>query len=771
MLKKGKKMAVRCWVCLCLISISIWGCSAKDQDKSGSQEGTAKGRYLESELKLPEGADVVMDVCRMADGSIRIAAGDSKDKGGIWETKDGGKTWEMKLDYPKEITDVTDLSIESVLLSDKGGILLQVQDYSQASGTSFKEGIIQLQFWKMDEKGAATKLEVTDTSNVHFNSFFNEWKFTDEGMVVGRDTQGKIYQLDPSSQKIVRTYEGENLRYESFGIQGNVLIAVASTDMTMYDLASGKILETDSVLKNQLVSQSANTNGESEYNSLEVSSIFQKGSEKDSLFYCNAKGLFRHVLNGNISEQLINGSLTSLSNPALYIQHLTIMDDESFLVTCMDDSFHYKILKYAYAADVPSQPETKVKAYALSDSAALRQSIVLYQNENPDQYIELEIGMQSGDGATVSDTLKKLNTEIMAGQGPDLLVLDGLPVRSYIEKGILEDLSAVIGKISESDGLMDNVVNAFSGNGKIYAVPTRFSVPVIQAEEEVAVKAVDLESLAELSETLSKGGKSRHVLADMSSTALGSILYDVSSKSWMKEDGTIDETKLIEFYRMLKRIYQADSHQTDTEGKSTEDSYTDSSVGIDGGVLGFSEKIYGMNIGNISSLTQLAQVITANKKAGNSTYKPLNGQSEGVFVSRGVIGVSSKGTRKEEAMKLAEFLLSNEAQSGGMEEGIPVNKAAYDKLVKGTKAGEIVLTMGGEFEESGKFYLLNCEWPEAKEAEEFWNYAANLSTVSETDGILKEAVLEAVPEFVQGTVSESEAVKSVMKKVNLYLSE
>lgn len=108
-----------------------------------------------------------------------------------------------------------------------------------------------------------------------------------------------------------------------------------------------------------------------------------------------------------------------------------------------------------------------------------------------------------------------------------------------------------------------------------------------------------------------------------------------------------------------------------------------------------------------------------------------------------MIGVSSKGTREEEAKKLAEFLLSKEAQSGGMEEGIPVNKAAYDNIINSTKPGDIALTMGGQFEGDDKFYLLQASG----------------------------RVLETVPKLVQGSVSEDQAVKAVMKKVNLYLAE
>ena len=37
----------------------------------------------------------------------------------------------------------------------------------------------------------------------------------------------------------------------------------------------------------------------------------------------------------------------------------------------------------------------------------------------------------------------------MDGNGPDIILLDGLPVESYIEKGLLEDISDVINPLVE----------------------------------------------------------------------------------------------------------------------------------------------------------------------------------------------------------------------------------------------------------------------------------------------------------------------------------
>lgn len=42
--------------------------------------------------------------------------------------------------------------------------------------------------------------------------------------------------------------------------------------------------------------------------------------------------------------------------------------------------------------------------------------------------------MTDDNGVTLEDALKTLSTDILAGNGPDVLILDGMPVDSYVEK-------------------------------------------------------------------------------------------------------------------------------------------------------------------------------------------------------------------------------------------------------------------------------------------------------------------------------------------------
>ena len=65
----------------------------------------------------------------------------------------------------------------------------------------------------------------------------------------------------------------------------------------------------------------------------------------------------------------------------------------------------------------------------------MRQAASMFQLAHPDVRVELIDGQTEAGSTTVSDTIRALNTELLSGNGADVLVLDGLPADAYIEKG------------------------------------------------------------------------------------------------------------------------------------------------------------------------------------------------------------------------------------------------------------------------------------------------------------------------------------------------
>lgn len=58
----------------------------------------------------------------------------------------------------------------------------------------------------------------------------------------------------------------------------------------------------------------------------------------------------------------------------------------------------------------------------------------LFQRQNPDVHVVYDVALTGADAVTASDALRTLANELLAGKGPDLLVLDGMPIDSYVEK-------------------------------------------------------------------------------------------------------------------------------------------------------------------------------------------------------------------------------------------------------------------------------------------------------------------------------------------------
>ena len=128
----------------------------------------------------------------------------------------------------------------------------------------------------------------------------------------------------------------------------------------------------------------------------------------------------------------------------------------------------------------------------------------MFQRANQEVYIRYEIGMSGNDGVTSEDAIRNLNTKIMSGEGPDILLLDGLPLDSYEEKGILADLSSIIEEMDGDAALFPNIIEACKKGGKIYGLPIRIQVLLMAGRPEDLQKVKDLDSLAALLEEIRK---------------------------------------------------------------------------------------------------------------------------------------------------------------------------------------------------------------------------------------------------------------------------
>ena len=167
--------------------------------------------------------------------------------------------------------------------------------------------------------------------------------------------------------------------------------------------------------------------------------------------------------------------------------------------------------------------------------------------------------MTGDDGVVREDAIKNLNTKIMSGSAPDLIVLNGLPEQSYKEKGILADLTELEKGLTGENALFPNLVDAFREDGKIYSLPVRFRIPLVIGDPDTVKGITDLASVADAVEKLRQEHPQGSIIRQITEEQVLYTLGLSCSGAWIGGDGKLDEAKLTEFLTQAKRVYEAET--------------------------------------------------------------------------------------------------------------------------------------------------------------------------------------------------------------------
>lgn len=669
--------------------------------KDAGKDSAGRGRFMESEVTLPEGVSKIMAIEQLADGSIALFGSDKERMQFLTaKTDDLGENWEVQ----KITDDSLDAAcyIDSCAMDKDGTAALLIT-------SSNGEGEISSRICYVGADGAVSWQELTWSGEQA--PYLWELRFDAAGDLLGQSTVGTIYKIDRGTGACTPHCDTEGAYSYYFGVAGNLVFVVAGSEGVLcYDAADGSLVEENGALNEILLSGGSLSDGSVEYMSI----VFHEGTKEGQTIYANHDGIFSYMQGGSVSEQLVNGALTTLGDTTGAFTAVLMPDEEHFLAAVTDGRGEHKLLKYSYDKDALSMPEKELKVYALNDSAYLRQVISSYQRANQDVYVNLQIGMTGEDGVTAEDALRALNTDILAGNGPDVLILDGMPADSYIEKGMLADLTPLVEELRAGDGVFENVIAPYEQDGKIYQIPARFYLSVIIGEQE----AVDSEALL----------------------------------TWL---GT------------AKQLYDLEEH--------IEDGVVVSYVGY-GISLHDSENAFGilmgeceLSMGTLTSLAMLPTMLAAVHEAG-VTYDLLDRDAVRSFVPYQKVGIVSGTSYMEEAKGFVRTMLGSECGQS-TENGFSVNRAAYSAAsealqeVYGDGAGVAVST------DDGISLEVALNPPTNEEMTAFTDLLESLDTPSDTDSVIEELIMEQAKSALAGEKSVEDACAEIEKKVSLYLAE
>ena len=588
--------------------------------------------------------------------------------------------------------------------------------------------------------------------------------FDSNKQLIVRDTLGGLYGIDCTDGSKTVTFEiDEDTYIPYFDVVGTNCYIVTSDKVLCYDTTTGK--ETDELIAlTEQICSDDNLVYRNTDTGLPVT--FAKAENDNSIIFADYKGIFHYTTGGAVVEELVQGEQTALSNSGA-IFYGVYMQDETHLFVAGNNGMEGALYSYTYDADASANLNQELNIYALQDSDTLRQAVIIFRQEYADIYVNLEIGMTDDNGVTLEDALKTLSTDILAGNGPDVLILDGMPVDSYVEKGILTDISDVVDEVKASDGLVDSIVKDSTKDGKIYAIPTRFLVSFITSDQQTVDAGKSTQALADRIETLAKDKSTTYVVQQKMAEELLLDFYNVDSKNWAKEDGSLDETKVSDYLTQVKRIYDVDDHSDiESYGNFFESGMCD---GYRYGTLDsmdlFAETCK-VEFGTIADVEDFQLMLSAGSTDG-AVYGALSNGGISTYVPFLQAGVVSGGN--EDAGKaFVKTLLGKEA--GASSNGIPVNEAALKDQINALM-GRTETSMAFNRDGSDKIYTIEYRSMTQEEADAILAQLEAVEQSALTDRTIQNLVIEQGTSYVKGEQNLEETVNEITKKVNLYLAE
>lgn len=695
-----------------MMIFGITGCSSNMQNKKSSVDREIlKGRYLEENIEMPNGIKGLIDYNVKNDGTIEIYAYNHEDKL-ITYTSEDGQSWESK-----DATWLNELLSEGNRVgqidnNEKGEyyVLYYDKNFKTRIGKVGEDNKIQLIPYELEEESPTTCIKTSENGEIFIGTYSGVTRINEaDGRVIAEytvtETDGECIVVDDKLM-IIDTQRG---------------------GIVVFNLASGKE-EKFIRYKGTLWGSKLLTNDEG------------------NVYIANEEGVSRVIENGDSWEKIIESSMSSFGTPSLYMRKVMMKGNNEFIVEFGNSEDNSILVRYYFDPNVPSKPETEVNLYMLEDNKTIRQAVAEYHRQNQEVVINMQVGVSEGNAVTKSDAIRTLNTQLLSGRGPDILVLDGLPIQSYMDKGVLLNMSDWVDSMKDSSQWLKNITEAYrQQDGTIYALPTRFKIPTLWGEAKLVNDVGTLEELA----SWAQNNPGKKVLGSISPEEIIRQFYGMTAHQWINENGQIKEEAFVDFLEALKVL-------TEQGSVGTEQVPTESSPNSPARCM--AEKEVELYIAELTGFKDIPYLNSAIIQRGNGDFGLALDKDGGIYSPVGIIGINSNSENQEIAKEIIKIAMSKEVQMVDLYDGFPINRKALEEQVKINKDAIMTSQVQRQPETQMAYIKLKEE-------------VDKLIIPAVTDEVLMNLIIEETKGYFDGEKTAKEAAAAVATRTRAYLAE
>ena len=746
-MQKGIALAT----CMAIVMGLLTGCGKKnDLQIAASPDEVQKGRYVETELSLPEEwkDKNISQIFRSGDELHFLVAGGSEGQTTLeeWKLGEGDTLTEVTKDWLKAFPEGKDLEN-----SDSFTLLQDAEGNQYLYGNCYRdEESSSAHLWKEVDGNALDItpqkwLEPMDMDGYRFYDTPQYVTLTEDGLLVGLS----YFSLDvvlAQDGSMVSSQESDSL-IDSGTLADNKWVSAVGD--TLYLAQADEQGSVNGLLQMQLDGNNgAKAKGVIPFSQDSYSSAYFSVLEDGTVYAADADGFFHCDAGDTNWQKLLQGIDTGFSLSDQWCRDIVALSDGSVYAWFGSESGD-KIMIYRYDPDAVIEVTEELTLYTVEESFFLQQAAVQYHKQHPEVLIHVDAAISMTDkysgNADYQQIYQDLNTSLTSGNGPDLMVMDHLKLDTYASKGLLFNLQEILQPMEEEGTLLSNITTAYEeADGGRYAVPLQFGLLLAVGRD---VHPEEMSSMDAIAKAVS--GKTESYMGDRTCGELVEEFYPLIVDDIL-QNRQVNRDTLHPWLEDLKKI--ADNC----------------------GILPSRKEGRAANIWDLGSDVRLVLQETDGFNEAMMPYavaELLNANvvsMENAFYPKMVIGINSRSEHVETAKEFLRFALSEELQSVDTYEGFPVNAKALETQAAADRSMAEAYTTYDIDGSTAEFAIKAYSEETANHLMELCR-AATLCLKEDTQ--IETSLTESLQAYLNGQASVEEAMDAVEGSLKMYLAE
>lgn len=693
-----------------------------------------------------------------------------------------GTTWEKKEVSTGITEDGGSVNIQLMDLDENGSVIAGYEVIG-SDGAAESCGI-----WKQDT-GDSVQLDISGMERMSCSKDKTYIYDGEKIVAYGKDGSPELFSIKVSG--IV-----------DFCVSEKELTVLDANGITIYSTENGEKTETDSTFTEHYIDEIKKTQQSLDSEALSCRQVIKYISET-KICLALENGIYTYDLAKKETECLLNHTDDGYRTDVLYGYVVEQdADDPEIIAVCSSDGAKKAVLYTNRKEGTENtktdiaQKQNGITIYSLWYAECMENIVDIFKKNNPGIAVDYTWGIDDTGGISVADAVNALNTQLLAGEGPDVIVMDGLNIKKYGESGVLLEVSDMISEIQEKkpDCLKD-VMSAYQMEDGIYAIPSKVSFTALIGSAGDIKDIDDMDSLISYIQSNDKPGYGND-LNFYEWEAFFDTLYPVYASKIVNVNGDYDKDMLKEFLVKYKELYDLEMERTTqeeiinwiTEYGEYEQNYKRVPACMkplynreySGQQIAFITSDNILNIWDFYSMKHDVLCGGGGADTGIETtanqdyiYHIWKNEDGNAYIPTMVFSINANSEEIDKAKEFVTYMFSTDVQkqyinSLHFKPGHPVNmdavKALNDEMLD-------IGNPGGAVKVGGTDYLGLTYFSKDEDMDEYMETLKSLKSPVYIDASVEEIIKEQIPDYANGKTGLEDTYNTIHNMVEVYLSE